>query len=95
MAGTETTHCLHYRQRRCSASLLSPPPSPHIICTQVAAQTGHQVCLVDVSQEVLQKAEDRIKTSLKRVAKKNFAEDPKVPQLYPIGPLLVTLLFIF
>ena len=47
--------------------------------TQVAAQTGHQVCLVDVSQEILQKADDRIKTSLKRVAKKNFAEDPKVP----------------
>jgi len=44
---------------------------------QVAAQTGHQVCLVDVSQEILQKAEDRIKTSLMRVAKKNFADDPK------------------
>lgn len=34
---------------------------------------------MDVSQEILQKAEDRIKTSLKRVAKKNFADDPKVP----------------
>ena len=50
----------------------------HIICTQVAAQTGHSVCLVDVSREILQNAEDRIQTSIKRVAKKMFAEEPKV-----------------
>lgn len=44
---------------------------------QVAAQTGHSVCLVDVSREILQNAEDRIQTSIKRVAKKMFAEEPK------------------
>ena len=45
---------------------------------QVAAQTGHSVFVVDLSKEILSKAEERIKTSLQRVAKKTFAEDPKV-----------------
>ena len=45
---------------------------------QVAAQTQHQVTLVDVSEDILTKAGERIKTSLSRVAKKKFGEDPKV-----------------
>ena len=34
--------------------------------------------VVDLSKEILSKAEERIKTSLQRVAKKKFDEDPKV-----------------
>ena len=34
--------------------------------------------VVDLNKEILSKAEERIKTSLQRVAKKTFAEDPKV-----------------
>jgi len=37
---------------------------------QVAAQTGHNVTLVDVSSDVLSKAQKGIETSLGRVAKK-------------------------
>uniref|UniRef100_A0A2R5L8S1 Hydroxyacyl-coenzyme A dehydrogenase, mitochondrial n=1 Tax=Ornithodoros turicata TaxID=34597 RepID=A0A2R5L8S1_9ACAR len=44
---------------------------------QVAAQTGHKVTLVDLNSEVLEKSKDRIKESLKRVAKKKFADDKK------------------
>jgi len=42
---------------------------------QIAAQTQHQVTLVDLNQTVLAKAENRIYDSLKRVAKKTFKED--------------------
>jgi len=42
---------------------------------QVAAQTGHKVTLVDISQQVLDKSNARISESIKRVAKKQFAED--------------------
>ena len=45
---------------------------------QVAAQTGHTVYVVDLNKDILTKAEERIKISLQRVAKKKFAEDPKV-----------------
>jgi len=41
----------------------------------VAAQTGHKVTLVDISQEVLDKSAARIGESIKRVAKKDFKED--------------------
>lgn len=44
---------------------------------QVASQTGHQVVLVDVSKDVLDKSKTRIEDSLKRVAKKKFADDKK------------------
>lgn len=43
---------------------------------QVAAQTEHQVSLVDVSEDILGKAEKRIRDSLKRVVNKKFPEDP-------------------
>ncbi|XP_023233392.1 hydroxyacyl-coenzyme A dehydrogenase, mitochondrial-like [Centruroides sculpturatus] len=42
---------------------------------QVAAQTGHEVILVDVSDEILKKSEINMKKSLERVAKKKFADD--------------------
>merc|ERR1711971_742699 len=42
---------------------------------QVAASTGHKVTLVDISQQVLDKSNARISESIKRVAKKKFAED--------------------
>jgi len=42
---------------------------------QVAASTGHQVTLVDISQQVLDASNKRISESIKRVAKKQFKED--------------------
>merc|ERR1719318_1861153 len=42
---------------------------------QVAAQTGHKVTLVDISQQVLDKSNARIAESIKRVAKKQFKDD--------------------
>jgi 3-hydroxyacyl-CoA dehydrogenase len=42
---------------------------------QVAAQTGHQVTLVDTSNEILQKSKGNIQQSIARVAKKKFAAD--------------------
>ena len=42
---------------------------------QVGAQPGHQVTLVDVSEDVLQKSQTRINESIKRVAKKKFKDD--------------------
>lgn len=49
-------------------------------CMQVAAQTGHSVFLVDVKEELLDKARTSISASIGRVAKKTFSEDPKVSQ---------------
>jgi len=43
---------------------------------QVAAQTGHDVTLVDLSQDVLDKSQKRIGDSIARVAKKTHKEDP-------------------
>ncbi len=44
---------------------------------QVAAQTGHNVTLVDVNQEVLDKSRARIEESVARVAKRKYGkEDP-------------------
>ena len=42
---------------------------------QVAAQTGHKVTLVDISQDVLDKSAARIGESIKRVAKKEYKDD--------------------
>jgi len=44
---------------------------------QVAAAAQQKVALVDLSQDILTKAEQRIGESLKRVAKKKFKEDPQ------------------
>lgn len=42
---------------------------------QVAAQTGHNVTMVEVSDDILQKSVGNIQKSLVRVAKKKFADD--------------------
>lgn len=42
---------------------------------QVAAQTGHNVVLVDLNQKVLDKSQKSIEMSLQRVAKKQFKDD--------------------
>ncbi|KAL5252745.1 hypothetical protein ACHWQZ_G015494 [Mnemiopsis leidyi] len=43
--------------------------------TQVAAQTGHKVTLVDLDQNILDQSTARISKSLARVAKKKFGDD--------------------
>jgi 3-hydroxyacyl-CoA dehydrogenase len=43
---------------------------------QVGAQTGHNVTLVDISQDVLDKSQARIDKSVRQVAKRMFKEDP-------------------
>ncbi|XP_027693376.1 hydroxyacyl-coenzyme A dehydrogenase, mitochondrial [Vombatus ursinus] len=44
---------------------------------QVAASTGHTVVLVDQSDEILATSKKGIEDSLRRVAKKKFAENPQ------------------
>ncbi|KAK3090087.1 hypothetical protein FSP39_009054 [Pinctada imbricata] len=44
---------------------------------QVAASTGHQVSMVDQSDDILNKSKANIGKSLQRVVKKKFADDPK------------------
>ncbi|XP_076368347.1 hydroxyacyl-coenzyme A dehydrogenase, mitochondrial-like [Tachypleus tridentatus] len=39
---------------------------------QVAAQTGHNVVLVDISEDLLNKSQNNIRSSLERVAKKKY-----------------------
>jgi len=62
----------------------SVKPAQSVICimctvnTQVAAQTGHSVVLVDQTDAILQKAKERIATSLNRVANKQYPDDAKV-----------------
>ncbi|GFO18586.1 hydroxyacyl-coenzyme a dehydrogenase, mitochondrial-like [Plakobranchus ocellatus] len=49
---------------------------------QVAAANGHQVTVVDQSQEIIDKASASIQKSLGRVVKKKFPDDPKAQQTY-------------
>ncbi|KAJ8974594.1 hypothetical protein NQ317_017887 [Molorchus minor] len=49
---------------------------------QVAAQTGHNVTLVEVNSDVLKKAENNIATSLSRVAKKMYKDDESVAKKF-------------
>jgi len=44
---------------------------------QISAQSNHKITLIDLNQEILNKAEKRINDSIKRVAKKNYKDDPK------------------
>ncbi|XP_050391069.1 hydroxyacyl-coenzyme A dehydrogenase, mitochondrial [Patella vulgata] len=44
---------------------------------QVAAATGHNVALVDQTDDILSKSMANMNKSLQRVAKKKFADDPK------------------
>jgi len=50
--------------------------------TQVAAQTGHKVTLVDLDQTILDQSTARISKSLQRVAKKKFGEDAEGAKLF-------------
>lgn len=49
---------------------------------QVAAQTGHDVTLVDVSDDLLSKSRKNIETSVGRVAKKKFVDDAKAGEKF-------------
>jgi len=49
---------------------------------QVAAETNHQVILVDQKQEFLDKSLNIIQTSLKRVVKKKFEKDQQAGEKY-------------
>lgn len=46
--------------------------------TQVVAQAGYAVSVVDQNDKILKNAVDGIHASLKRVAKKAYEKDPKV-----------------
>jgi len=54
---------------------------------QVTAASGIAVTMVDIKQELLDKAKARIETSLQRVAKKQFADKPAEGQKYIEGVL--------
>lgn len=43
---------------------------------QVAAQTGHEVTIVEVNDDAIKKAQKGIQTSLQRVAKKAYKDNP-------------------
>ena len=55
---------------------------------QVAAQTKHDVTLVDINDDLLTKSRKNIETSLARVAKKRFADDTAVSRKYGKIPVL-------
>lgn len=44
----------------------------------MAATTGHNVIMVDQTDDILNKSKASIQKSLQRVIKKKFADDPKV-----------------
>lgn len=49
---------------------------------QVAAVTGHDVILVDQSEDILKKSQASIHKSLSRVAKKKFADEPQAGERF-------------
>lgn len=49
---------------------------------QVAAQTGHNVVLVDVSEDLLNKSQNNIRSSLERVAKKKYPTNSEDSQKF-------------
>lgn len=44
---------------------------------QVSAQTGHNVTLVELNQDILNQAQKRIEQSIQRIAKKVYKENPQ------------------
>uniref|UniRef100_F7I7U6 Hydroxyacyl-coenzyme A dehydrogenase, mitochondrial n=1 Tax=Callithrix jacchus TaxID=9483 RepID=F7I7U6_CALJA len=54
---------------------------------QVAAATGHTVVLVDQTEDILAKSKKGIEESLRKVAKKKFAEDPKAGDEFVVKTL--------
>ena len=53
-----------------------------LVGCQVAAQTKHDVTLVDISEDLLKKSRKNVETSLARVAKKRFADNTTVGWKY-------------
>ncbi|KAL0594451.1 Hydroxyacyl-coenzyme A dehydrogenase, mitochondrial [Plecturocebus cupreus] len=53
----------------------------------VAAATGHTVVLVDQTEDILAKSKKGIEESLRKVAKKKFAEDPKAGDEFVVKTL--------
>jgi len=49
---------------------------------QVSAATGYKVTMVDVDNGLLEKSKGRIKSSLERVSKKQFAQNPSEGEKY-------------
>ncbi|XP_076032774.1 hydroxyacyl-coenzyme A dehydrogenase, mitochondrial-like [Oratosquilla oratoria] len=49
---------------------------------QVAAQTGHNVTMVDIDGAAVEKAQKRIGASIQRVAKKKFKEDESAAETF-------------
>jgi len=49
---------------------------------QVAAESGHNVTLVDINDKFLEKGKENIQKSLARVAKKKFESDPAAGEKY-------------
>lgn len=49
---------------------------------QVAAVTGHDVILVDQSEDILKKSQTSIHKSLSRVSKKKFADEPQAGERF-------------
>ena len=69
----ESHERLSYRcAKRVETVLIRP-----LFILQVAAQAGQKVVVVDVEQKVLDKAQNAIKISLQRVAKKQFKVLPE------------------
>ncbi|KAM5255254.1 hydroxyacyl-coenzyme A dehydrogenase, mitochondrial isoform 1-T1 [Ctenodactylus gundi] len=54
---------------------------------QVAAASGHTVVLVDQTEDILEKSKKGIEDSLKKVAKKKFAENPKAGEEFVVKTL--------
>lgn len=49
---------------------------------QVAAQTGHNVTMVDMSEDILKKSQSSIEKSLGRIVKKKYADDAAAGQKF-------------
>ena len=55
---------------------------------QVAAQTGHNVTMVDMSEDILKKSHSNIEKSLGRVAKKLYRDDSVVCMAWAIVKMI-------
>ncbi|KAM9818189.1 hydroxyacyl-coenzyme A dehydrogenase, mitochondrial [Syngnathus typhle] len=82
----------HQFRRAFSSSALRSVAIKHVVIigggqmgagiAQVAASTGHQVTLVDMSEAILTKAVKDMGTSLKRVVKKKYADKPEAGEAF-------------
>ena len=51
---------------------------------KVAAQSGHNVTIIDVNNDLLSKSVKNIENSLSRVAKKKYADNEQVRNLFSL-----------